>query len=83
MSCGLVCSIAHLHDAEDAQHGQQAAGQRVEEELACRQLPLGAAPDADQEVERHQRHLEEGIEQHDVEGEKMPIMAVCSTSNQA
>ncbi len=66
-SCELAGLEAHLHNAQHAQHGQQAAGQGEEEELAGRQLPLRAAPDADQEIERHQRQLEEHVEQDDVE----------------
>ena len=55
------------HHAEHAQQGDEAAGQRVDEELARRVPPLRAAPDADEEEERHQRQLEEHVEEHDVE----------------
>jgi hypothetical protein len=46
---------------------QQRAEQRVEEELDCGIDAVGAAPDADDDVHRDQRSLEEDVEQHAVE----------------
>ena len=57
-----------LLDAEDddrRQH-QQRAGDRVDDEFDRRPEPAGAAPDADQDVERDQHRLEERVEEQQV-----------------
>ncbi len=57
-------------DGQQAQERQHAAGQREEEELDRRVAPLVAAPDADEEEERHQRELEKEVEENDVAGDE-------------
>ena len=58
----LVVEVDQRH-----QH-QQRAGERVEEELERRVDAARPAPDADDEVHRDQRRLEEDVEQQAVEG---------------
>ena len=52
---------------QNRQQHQHRAGQRVEEELDRRVQPAVAAPDADQEVHRHQHHFPEQVEQEEIE----------------
>jgi hypothetical protein len=54
-------------EREDAEQHHHAADQRVEEELDRRVQPPVAAPDADEEVHRHQHDLPEQEEQQEVE----------------
>ena len=54
------------HDREQAEEGQHAAGERVDEELHRRPTALIVAPDPDQEEERHEREFEEHVEQDHV-----------------
>ena len=57
-----------LHEqVQQREQHQQRAEQRVEEELDRRVHTVGAAPDADDQVERDQRSLEEHVEQDAVE----------------
>ena len=58
------------HDRQQAQQRQHAAGQREEEELDRRVTPLFAAPDADEEEQRHERELEEQVEENNVAGDE-------------
>jgi hypothetical protein len=55
-----------VHRQEPQQH-EDAAEQRVEEELDRRVLAVRAPPDPDQEVHRYQHELPEDEEQHQVE----------------
>ncbi len=57
---------------EHGGEGEHAAREGVDEEHVGGLLPLGAAPDADQEVERDERQLEEDIEQEQVTGTEDP-----------
>ena len=50
----------NLQNAEQHDHR---ADERVEEKLDRRVQTVFAAPDADQEIHRHERHFEEQIEQ--------------------
>ena len=54
-------------ERQDAEQHHDAADQRVEEELDRRVEPVGAAPDADEEVHRHQHHFPEQEEQQEVQ----------------
>jgi hypothetical protein len=55
------------HERQHAHEHDEAARDRVEEELQRRVEPVLAAPDADQEVERHEAHLPEEVEEHEIE----------------
>ena len=60
------------HQRDHAEEREQAARQGVEEERDRRPLPLGAAPEADQEEERDQRELEEDVEEDHVQAGEEP-----------
>ena len=62
--------LVDRQDVEPDQRGEheQAAEQRVQEELDGRVLPLGAAVAPDEEVHRDQHRLEQHVEQEDVGG---------------
>ena len=51
----------------NAEQHEDAAGQRVEEELDGRVLVARAAPDADEEVHRQEHDLPEHVEEEEVE----------------
>ncbi len=55
---------------EDGQQHQQRGGHRVQEELDRGVDPPRSAPDADQEVHRHQGELPEDVEQEQVLGQE-------------
>ena len=57
-----------LRDPEGDDRGehQQRAGHRVDDELDVAREPARPAPDADQDVERDQHRLEEGVEEQQV-----------------
>ena len=57
---------------DDADQEQDAARQRVEEELERRIDPAVAAPDADDHVHRDQHRLPEDVEQEQVERAEHP-----------
>src|SRR5258707_1150587 len=71
----LECIVAELIEVlevqrEDAEQHQDRAGQRVQEKLDRRiELPR-PAPNADDEVHRHQHQLPEHVEQEEVEREE-------------
>ncbi len=54
-------------ERQNAEQHDDAADQRVEEELDRRVEPVGAAPDTDQEIHRHQHHFPEQEEQQEIE----------------
>ncbi len=70
---GACPTVAPDHPQPDhgGQH-EQAADQRVQEELHRRVLPARAAVGADQEVHRHQHDLEEHVEQEHVRSGEHP-----------
>ena len=65
-----ACVPVPKHDRQQAQQRQHAAGQREEEELDRRVAPLFASPDADEEEQRHERELEEQVEENNVAGDE-------------
>ncbi len=67
------------HDGQQAQQRQHAAGQREEEELDRRVTPLFASPDADEEEQRHERELEEQVEENNVAGDEHARACPCPT----
>src|SRR5665647_1054654 len=64
----VVLDVVHDHD--DGDEHEQAADQREQEELDGRVDAPRAAPDADDEVHRHQHDLPEHVEQEEVGGQK-------------
>jgi hypothetical protein len=62
---GPLLGAEHRGGPRGGQH-QQRADQRVDDELERRRHAVGAAPDADQEVERNQHQVEEQDEQREV-----------------
>ena len=63
-------ALVQERDHQDADEQERRAQERVDEELHRRVRPAGVAPAADDEVRRHQRHLEEEEEQDQVEREE-------------
>ena len=59
-------SVGEVERQDGDQH-EQAARLREEEELDGRVDPPLVAPDGDEEVHRHQHHLEEEVEEEQVE----------------
>jgi hypothetical protein len=64
---GTAVPHVHRHQVEDREQHQQARGQRVDEELERRVDPARPAPDADDEVHRHEHELPEDVEEEEVE----------------
>ena len=64
---GQLTQVAREIQHQDRQQHQDAAQQRVQEELDRRVLPPRPAPDADEEIHRQQHHLPEHVEQEEVE----------------
>ena len=66
---GVRAELAEVLEVErqDAQQHQHRSGQRIEEELDGRVQLSRAAPDADDEVHRHQHQFPEDVEQEEIE----------------
>jgi hypothetical protein len=60
---GVVVEV----ERQDAEQHDDAADQGIEEELDRRVEAVGAAPDADEEIHRHQHHFPEQEEEQEVE----------------
>ena len=60
------------HDGKQAQEGEHATGERVDEELDGRPPPLVVPPDPNQKEQRHERELEEHVEQNHVASREHP-----------
>ena len=61
-----------VHRKDDADQHHEAARHRVQEELDRRIDAVGSAPDADEEVERHQADFPEHVEQDHVRRQEHP-----------
>ena len=67
----MVAADLPGHDHDGHQH-EERAGHGVDEELDGGVEPVGASPDPDDEVHRDQHHLEEDVEDEQVEGDEDP-----------
>jgi hypothetical protein len=59
--------VVQVRQPEDRQQHQDAAGHRIEQELDGRVNAAVVAPDADEEIHRHQHRVPEHIEQEQIE----------------
>ncbi len=61
-----VEAVVEVRGVDDGREHEQRTDDGVDEKLHRRVEPVVSAPNADQEVHRHQRHLEKNVEQHHV-----------------
>ena len=64
---GLLVAPGH---GQDGHQHEQRADERVDDELDRRVDAVGAAPDADDEVHRHEDDFPEDVEEEEVEGQE-------------